>query len=63
MLVYSMNYPELLEKTEFIISNLNSLDTNISNIKRKINLINRVCQKLLKNKAYYRLVPNNIWLA
>lgn len=46
-----MNYPEILGKTEFIITNLNSLDTNISKIKRKINLINRVYQKLLKNKV------------
>lgn len=61
MLVNSMNYPELLEKTEFIITNLNNLDNNISTIKKKINLINRVCQKLLKNKVLVNN-PENTYL-
>ena len=57
-----MNYPELLEKTEFIISNLNNLDTNISKIKKKINLINKVYQKLLKNKVLVNNTDNTYLL-
>lgn len=56
-----MNYPEILQKTEFIISNLNNLDSNISKIKRKINLINKVYQKLLKNKVLVNN-PDNTYL-
>ena len=30
-----MNYAEILEKTNFIITNLNFLDSNINKIKKK----------------------------
>jgi hypothetical protein len=56
-----MNYTEIIQKTEFIIKNLNSLDTNISKIKKKINTINRVYQKLLKNKILVNS-PDNTYL-
>ena len=56
-----MDYPEIIKKTDFIISNLNSLDINISKIKRKINVINRVYQKLIKNKILVNN-PDNTYL-
>jgi hypothetical protein len=56
-----MNYTDILKKTDFIIKNLNNLDTNISKIKRKIALINKVYQKLLKNKILVNS-PDNTYL-
>ena len=56
-----MNYTDILKKTDFIIKNLNNLDTNISKIKRKIALINKVYQKLLKNKILINS-PDNTYL-
>ena len=45
-----MDYQNLLEKTAIIITNLNSLNKNISKIKKKIVYINNIYSKLQNNK-------------
>ena len=61
LLVYSMNYTEILEKTNFIINHLNFLDSNIHKIKKKINLINKVYRRLSTNKILVNN-PENTFL-
>ena len=45
-----MDYNNMLSNTELIIDNLTNLDINITKIKKKINMINKVYNKLEKNK-------------
>ena len=45
-----MDYNNVLSNTDLIIDNLNNLDVNIAKIKKKINMINKVYNKLEKNK-------------
>ena len=45
-----MDYNNMLSNTELIINNLTNLDINITKIKKKINMINKVYNKLEKNK-------------
>ena len=45
-----MDYNNMLSNTELIIDNLTNLDVSINKIKKKINMINKVYNKLEKNK-------------
>ena len=45
-----MDYNNVLSNTDLIIDNLTNLDVNIAKIKKKINMINKVYNKLEKNK-------------
>jgi hypothetical protein len=57
-----MDYQNLLEKTAIIITNLNSLNKNISKIKKKIVYINNIYSKLQNNKLlkFDNLNNNNL---
>ena len=45
-----MDYNNMLSNTELIIDNLTNLDINITKIKKKISMINKMYNKLEKNK-------------
>ena len=46
-----MNYENIEQKTDKIVENLYNLNNNISKIKRKIGLINKIYSKLEHNKV------------
>ena len=54
-----MNYNEIEIKTDKIVENLYNLNNNISKIKKKIALINRIYHKLEKNKVLKQENNNN----
>ena len=54
-----MNYENVQSKTNNIVSNLHKLNNNISNIKKKITLLNKVYLDLEKNKILTQEYSNN----
>jgi hypothetical protein len=54
-----MNYENIELKTDKIVENLYNLNNNISKIKRKIGMINKIYNKLEKNKVLKQENKNN----
>lgn len=54
-----MNYENIEQKTDKIVENLYTLNNNISKIKKKIGLINKIYSKLERNKVLRQENNNN----
>lgn len=54
-----MNYENIELKTDKIVENLYNLNNNISKIKRKIGVINKIYNKLENNKVLKQENKNN----